>query len=63
MIYNLPIADVLHQETLLSDNFNSNFEGWEIVDNEDEKSFIKDSHYWMENKSASRWMFYQKKCR
>jgi len=61
MIYNLPIADVLHQETLLSDDFNSNFEGWEIVDNEDEKSFIKDSHYWMENKTASRWMFYHKK--
>ena len=54
MIYNLPIADVLHQETLLSDDFNSNFEGWEIVDNEDEKSFIKDSYYWMENKTASR---------
>ncbi len=61
MIYNLPIADVLHQETLLSDDFNSNFEGWEIVDNEDEKSFVKDSHFWMENKTASRWMFYHKK--
>jgi hypothetical protein len=45
----------------LCDDFNSSFEGWEIVDNEDEKSFVKDSHYWMENKSSSRWMFYHKK--
>ena len=61
MIYTIPVADVLHKETLLEDNFISNFEGWEIVDNEDEKSFIKDSYYWMENKNNSRWMFYNKK--
>ena len=41
MIYNIPIADVLHQETLLCDDFNSSFEGWVIVDNEDEKSIYK----------------------
>ena len=45
----------------MCDDFNSSFEGWEIVDNEDEKSFVKDSHFWMENKTASRWMFYHKK--
>lgn len=61
MIYTLPIADVLLKETLLADDFNSNYEGWEIIAGEDEKSFIKDGFYWMENKSDSRWMFYHKK--
>ena len=35
MILTLPIADVLHKETILEDHFNSLFDGWEIVDNED----------------------------
>ena len=61
MIYTLPIADVLLKETLLEDDFISDYEGWEIIADEDEKSFIKDSYYWMENKSNSRWMFYHKK--
>jgi len=61
MIYTLPVADVLLKETLLEDDFNSNYEGWEMIVDEDEKSFIKDSYYWMENKSDSRWMFYHKK--
>lgn len=61
MIYILPIADALHKESLLEDDFISDFEGWEIISDEDEKSFIKDSYYWMENKSAGRWMFYHKK--
>ena len=61
MICNLPIADILLQETLLCDDFNSSFEGWELIEDETEKSFIKDSHYWMENKSDTRWMFYHKK--
>ena len=45
MIYTLPIADVLHKEALLEDDFNSDYEGWEIITDEDEKSFIKDSYY------------------
>jgi len=61
MIYNLPVASILHEEVLLEDDFNSELEGWEIISDEDEKSFIKDSHYWMENKTESRWMFYHKK--
>ena len=52
MIYTLPVADVLLKETLLDDDFNSNYEGWEMIADEDEKSFIKDSYYWMENKSC-----------
>ena len=61
MIYNLPIADILLEEIVLECDFNSNYEGWELTENEDEKSFIKDSFYWMQNKTESRWMFYHKK--
>ncbi|MEI7474829.1 MAG: hypothetical protein WCK67_08615 [bacterium] len=61
MIYTLPLADVLLKETILENHFHSNFEGWEIIDNEAEKSFVKDSYYWMENKTENRWMFYHKK--
>jgi len=61
MIQILPLADIIHEEVLLEDDFNNSFEGWEQVDRDEEKAFIKDSHYWMENKSATRWMFYPKK--
>jgi hypothetical protein len=61
MIVQLPIGNILHKETVLEDDFNSEWEGWEIVADEKEKSFIKDSCYWMENKSNTRWMFYHKK--
>ena len=61
MIQILAVADILHQEVVLEDNFESKFEGWELIEDEDEHSFIKDSHYWMENKSSTRWMFYHKK--
>jgi len=61
MIFTLPIADILHSDILLKDDFSSNREGWEITEDEEEKSFLKDSYYWMENKSESRWMFYHKK--
>ena len=61
MIQILPLADMMHEEVLLEDDFASKFEGWELIEDEEEKSFIKDSHYWMENKSKTRWMFYHKK--
>ena len=61
MIQILPLADIMHEEVLLEDDFSSKFEGWEIIEDNEEKSFIKDSHYWMENKSKRRWMFYHKK--
>lgn len=61
MILQLPIGNILHSETVLEDDFNSEWEGWEIVADEKEKSFIKDSYYWMENKSRNRWMYYHKK--
>lgn len=60
MIQILPLAKVLHQETVLEDDFNSKYEGWELTENEDEKSFIQNSHYWMANVSNTRWMFYHK---
>jgi hypothetical protein len=58
MIQILPLADIMHEEVLLEDDFTSKFEGWELIEDEEEKSFIKDSHYWMENKSKTRWMWY-----
>jgi hypothetical protein len=60
MIQILPLAKIIHKDIVLEDDFNSKFEGWELVEYEDEHSFMKDSHYWMENKSTSRWMFYHK---
>ena len=61
MIQILPLADIMHEEVLLEDDFASKFEGWELIEDEDEHAFIKDSYYWMENKSVYRWMFYHKK--
>jgi hypothetical protein len=61
MIQILPVAKILHEEILLEDDFNNKFEGWELIEDEDEHAFIKDSYYWMENKSVYRWMFYHKK--
>ena len=61
MIQILPLAKIIHEDVVLEDDFNSKFEGWELIEDEEEQSFIKDSHYWMENKSNRRWMFYHKK--
>ncbi len=61
MIQILPLANILHEEVLLEDDFDNKFEGWELIEDEGEHSFIKNSHYWMENKSSNRWMFYHKK--
>jgi hypothetical protein len=60
MIQILPLAKIIHEEIVLEDDFNNKFEGWELIEDEDEHAFIKDSYYWMENKSKSRWMFYHK---
>ncbi len=61
MIQILPLANIIHEEVLLEEDFNNKFEGWELIEDEDEHAFIKDGHYWMENKSSNRWMFYHKK--
>ena len=58
MLQILPLVIILQEELLLENDFNNKFEGYEIGDDEDEKSFIKDSHYWMENKPGNRWLFY-----
>jgi hypothetical protein len=44
MIQILPLASIIHEEDLLEDDFNIRFEGWELIEDEDEHSFIKDSH-------------------
>ena len=59
-IFNLPIASILHRETIFEDDFVNNIAGWEQISDEDEQSFILNSHYHMENKSQTRWMFYHK---
>ena len=59
-VFNLPIARILHRETIFEDDFVNNIAGWEQISDEDEQSFILNSHYHMENKSQTRWMFYHK---
>ena len=60
MIFNLPIADIQHKDTIFEDDFSNNVAGWEIIEDEDEKACIEKKHYFMENKTESRWMFYHK---
>jgi hypothetical protein len=59
-IFNLPVAAIEHKDTILEDDFINNMGGWELIEHEDEKSFISDSHYYLENKTSTRWMFYHK---
>lgn len=59
-IFNLPVAEIKHKDTLFEDHFDNNIAGWEIIEDEDERSFISDGHYFMENRSQSRWMFFHK---
>ncbi len=61
MVQILPLENILHEEVVLENDFNSQYEGWEVVKDEDEQAFLKDSYYWMENTSTNRWMFYHKK--
>ena len=51
MIFNLPIADIQHRDTIFEDDFSNNVAGWEIIEDEDEKACIQKRHYFMENKS------------
>ena len=41
MIQILPLANILQEEMLLEDDFKSKFEGREIIEDEDKKSFKK----------------------
>jgi len=59
-ILNLPIAAVQYKDVLFEDDFDNNIAGWEIIENEDEKSMLRDSYYFMENKTNNNWMFYHK---
>lgn len=59
-ILTLPIAEIKHRDILFEDHFDNNIAGWEIIEDEDERSFIKDGHYFMENKSQCRWMYFHK---
>ena len=59
-ISHLPIAAIQHKDTIFEDDFDNNVFGWELIDDEDEKSLISKSHYFMENKTSVRWMFYHK---
>lgn len=59
-IFNLPVASIVHRETIFEDDFDNNIAGWEKIHDEDEQSFISKGYYYMENKTDSRWMFYHK---
>lgn len=60
MIFNLPIADIQHKDIIFEDDFSNNVAGWETIEDEDEKAYVQKGHYFMENSSAYRWMFYHK---
>ena len=47
MIFNLPIADIQHRDTIFEDDFSNNVAGWEIIEDEDEKACIQKRHYFM----------------
>ena len=59
-IFNLPIAEIKYQDILFEDHFDNNIAGWEIIEDEDEKAFISDGSYFMENKFNNHWSFYHK---
>ena len=50
MIQIMPFADIMHEEVLLEDDFNNKFECCYIVEDKEEKSFIKERQYWIGNK-------------
>src|SRR3989304_635658 len=54
------IGEITDIKTILEDSFVDNRNKREIVDNEDEYAWIKDGHYFLENKSESTWMYYTK---
>ena len=43
MIQILPLADIMHEEVLVEDGFASKFGGCELIEHEEDKSFIKKS--------------------
>ena len=42
MIFNLPIADIQHKDTIFEDDFSNNVAGWEIIEDEDEGEDISE---------------------
>lgn len=58
MELSLNALDILHKESILRDDFDNNLLQWEITQQKDESSFIKDGYYWMENRTEGRWTYY-----
>ncbi|MFN5335380.1 MAG: hypothetical protein ACK5BV_09355 [Bacteroidota bacterium] len=50
-----------YMQQVLQENFLTENNGWEITHKPEERAFIMNRHYWMENLTASRWMYYKKK--
>jgi len=48
------------QQVLLSNHFHRDASGWKIVDNKNEKTFVRDNHYWLENISEQTRLTYEK---
>ena len=59
MNFSLSKSKILHSDTIYEDDFLT--PTWEITNSPTEQSFVKDSYYWMENKTTTRWMFYHQK--
>jgi hypothetical protein len=59
MLLHHTICNLLLQETVLKENFTNPISNWEQVKNTAEQAFIKDGHYWMENKDTDRWKYYK----
>lgn len=52
---------MVHRHAVADERFAPGTTGWERVQNEDEHTFIEKGHYWMENRSDTRWMYYKYK--
>jgi hypothetical protein len=50
-----------HLQPALQEHFLTEHNGWEITQKADERAFILHQHYWMENMTETRWMYYKKK--
>lgn len=59
MELSLNAHEILHQESVLREDFNNNLLNWEITSEKNESAFIKDGFYWMENKTEHKWTYYK----
>lgn len=61
MILNLYHNPIIQKKIVLENIFSKSHYDWELIDDAEEKSWIDNGCYYMQNKSKNRWMFYHKK--